>query len=50
MDMIDLLGSLGIGVSLFVPRAERPLDGKVRVPNDDRDLFFGMWGVLKESL
>lgn len=49
-DMIDLLGSIGVGVSLVVPREERPPDGKVVIPTDDRDLFFGVWGVLKESL
>lgn len=49
-DMIDLLGSMGVGVSIFVPRGQRSPDGKVIVPDDDEELFLGMWGCLKESL
>ncbi|WP_145950125.1 hypothetical protein [Paenibacillus sp. Y412MC10] len=49
-DMIDLLGSMGVGVSIFVPKGERSPDGKVIVPNDDEELFLGMWGCLKKSL
>ncbi|MBB3129154.1 hypothetical protein FHS19_003829 [Paenibacillus rhizosphaerae] len=49
-DMIDLLGSMGVGVSIFVPKGERSSDGKVVVPDDEEELFLGMWGCLKESL
>ncbi|WP_339271395.1 hypothetical protein NYE54_08060 [Paenibacillus sp. FSL K6-1330] len=49
--MIELLGSLGVGISIFVPMEESSsFKGKESVPDDDEELFNNMWGVVKEHL
>jgi hypothetical protein len=49
--MIDLLGSLGVGISIFVPMEESSsFKGMESVPDNDEELFNNIWGVVKEHL
>lgn len=48
--MVDLLQSMGVGISIFVPLEEHSAKDSERIPDDDVELFNSIWGFVKESL